>query len=379
MVTVSVFSRSIPLVAAFAILVSSAALGAERVNWLTGTPLRKKLEQSESIAWSGQPLREALSGFSQAHRVAVLIDRRVDPGQPMEVSLVDKPLADCLATVAESRGLGLSLCESVVYLGPPATAHRLRTIIELRKQELRERMGPQKLAWLQGKPWRWDDFATPRGLLADLAKEGRFEILGLESVPHDLWAGADLPPLGFVERLSLVLAQFDYTWRWGPGEREIQIEPMPAEVWLERSYPGGSKAEELAQKLAKALPGAATRISEGKVVVRATVEQHEQIDSGVIRTPKASATNEESLERRTFTLTATNQSVKSILDTLKENVGLELRVDATRLRQSGRTLDKLVSVKVKEATLDETLKAVLTPAGLSFRRTGKSVEIEPAE
>jgi hypothetical protein len=89
--------------------------------------------------------------------------------------------------------------------------------------------------------------------------------------------------------------------------------------------------------------------------------------------------SEESLERRTLTLTATNQPLKTILDSLKQQLGLELRIDAARLRQSGRSLDMLVSVKVKEASLDETLKAALSPARLTFRRTGKVVEIEPAE
>lgn len=349
--------------------------GAERVNWLTGPALRKKLEQRESIAWSGQPLRDAVEGFSQAHRVAVLIDRRIDPGQPMEVSLVDTPLSDCVTAVAESRKMGVSFCESVIYFGPPATARRLRTIVELRKEELRQRPGPQRLAWLQGRPWQWDDFATPRDLLEELAKEGKVEIKGLDLVPHDLWAGAELPPLGLVERLALVLTQFDYTWQWDPGGAAIQIVPMPADVWLERSYPGGGKPQELAERLTRALPGVQVSVAEGKIVVLGLVEQHEQIDSA--RTPKASAASEESLERRTFTLAATNQSVKSILNTLKDNTGLELRIDAAKLRQSGRSLDMLVSVKVKEASLDETLKAVLSPAGLSFKRTGKIVEIEP--
>jgi hypothetical protein len=319
-----------------------------------------------------------LEGFSRTQKVAVMIDRRIDPGQPLQASLTNTPLAELLAAVAESRGLGVSLFESVVYVGPPATTRRLRTIAEMRKGELNQLNTRQRLAWLQGRAWRWEDLATPRELLGELAKEGKFEIKGLEMVPHDLWSGADLPPLGMTERLTLVLAQFDYTYRLDPAAAAIQLERMPAEVWVERTYPGGSKAEELAEKLAAALPGVTARVADGKLVVRGLVEQHEQIASGVIRPPKPAAGSEESIDRKTFTLTATNQSVKAILESLQQQVGLELKYDAAKLEKSGRSLDMLVSVVVKNATLDETLKAVLSAAGLTFRRTNKVVEIEAA-
>jgi hypothetical protein len=363
-----------------AIAVASLAqlpLAAERVNWLTGPALRKKLEARESIAWSGQPLRVALEGFSRSHKVALLIDRRVDPGQPLEASIANASLAELFTSVAANRGLGVSFFESVVYLGPPDTARRLRTVVQLRKEELSQLPTRPRLAWLQARAWSWQDFATPRELLQELAQEGKFEIQGLQRVPHDLWSGADLPPLGMAERLTLVLAQFDYTFRLDASAAIVQIEPMPEEVWLERTYAGGGKATELAEKLA-ALPGVTARVSDGKVVVRGLAEQHEQIVSGTVRAPQAAPVGEESLERKTFTLTATNQPVKTILESLQRQLGLELKIDAAAVRRAGRSLDMLVDVKVKDATLDETLKAVLTPAGLQFRRDGKVVAVAPA-
>ncbi len=71
--------------------------------------------------------------------------------------------------------------------------------------------------------------------------------------------------------------------------------------------------------------------------------------------------------------------MKVILGSLQQQVGLELKYDAAELQKAGRSLDMLVSVTVKNASLDETLKAVLDPAGLKFRRMNKVVEIEAAE
>jgi hypothetical protein len=116
----------------------------------------------------------------------------------------------------------------------------------------------------------------------------------------------------------------------------------------------------------------------GKIVLRGTLEQHEAMASGVIKTPKADVNSEDLLERKTFTLSATNQPVKAILESLKRQLNLELVIDTVKIRQAGRSLDKLVSVKVKDAPLDETLTAVLTPADLKFTRRGKTVEITAA-
>lgn len=354
------------------------ALAAEKVNWLTGTAFRNKLQQRESLGWSGRPLRDAFEGFARAQRLAIVIDRRVDPGQPLEASLAQMPISELLISVAEERGLGVSFFEPVLYIGPPNTVRRLRTIVAMRKEELNQLPNAQRLAWVQARTWQWDDLATPRELLGQLGKEGKFEIEGLDAIPHDLWAGVDLPPLGMVERLSLVLAQYDLTFsQQGPGK--IKLEPMLAEVWMEKSYNLAGKPEEVAGKLAAALPGADVRVEKGKVVVRGLVEQHEQIEAGSVKTTKPAVAADEPLERRTFTLTATNKPVRTVLEFLKQQLGLDLRVDAEKLRQSGKSLDMLISVSVKDARIDATLKAVLDPAGLKFRREDKVVHIEAAD
>lgn len=40
-----------------------AALAVEKMNWLTGPAFRNKLQQRESVGWSGRPLRDAFEGF----------------------------------------------------------------------------------------------------------------------------------------------------------------------------------------------------------------------------------------------------------------------------------------------------------------------------
>jgi hypothetical protein len=60
---------------------------------------------------------------------------------------------------------------------------------------------------------------------------------------------------------------------------------------------------------------------------------------------------------------------------------LELRFDVDReaLRNAGVSLDTLVSLQVRDATLDELLEHILRPAGLSFERYGNAVRVGTGE
>jgi hypothetical protein len=135
----------------------------------------------------------------------------------------------------------------------------------------------------------------------------------------------------------------------------------------------------LAERLAAALPEAEVRVANGQVVVRGLIEDHEVIGSGGFRTSRRIVKPDDGLERKTFTLTATNQPAGVILERLRQQLNLEIQVDAAALKRAGKSLDTLVNVATKEATLDATLEAILSPAGLKFRREDRLIYVEPGE
>ena len=59
------------------------------------------------MTWSGQPLRPALGDLARLQQTAVFLDRRVDPGQPMDFTQRDATLEDLLSRLAEQLDLGL--------------------------------------------------------------------------------------------------------------------------------------------------------------------------------------------------------------------------------------------------------------------------------
>ena len=260
-------------------------------TWLTGEKLRQQLDEKVGITWSarsGIPLRQALIHLSQAQQVAIMLDRRVDPDQKIELTSDDVSLDATLKLIASKLSIGVAQVGSVIYFGPEATARRVRTLSMLRHDEALRLPSAPRSRFLQMRAWRWDDLAMPRDLLAALASECHVEIQGTERIPHDLWAGADLPPLNLTDRLTLVAAQFDLTFAIDPTGESVSLVEMPATVEISHSYPfsvaavGGSA---VIAKLSKALPGAHLQMSEGKLLVRGRAEDQDFVAAALAGKP----------------------------------------------------------------------------------------------
>ncbi len=312
----------------------------------TAAALAQRLRAPAAVFWSGDPLRRAVTQLCAGQGVAVLIDRRVDPEQGLQLRAAGVPLEEVLLRVAEAKGLGLALLGPVVYLGPPHAAALVRPLSQVRSAEAKRLPAEASNALLRLDRLQWDDFATPRALLGQLARSGGLAVAGLDRVPHDLWAAADLAPLSLVDRLTLIAIQFDLTFEIAPDGASVALVPIPDE--LEAVPPARAAAKTSApRRLAPAHRSAPGRRSVGPAEVR-------------------------------FTQKRTRGPVGVLLGQLAEKLGLELRIDRDAIEAAGISLDQTVSFGVANATADELLEALLTPAGLAFRRTGKVLQVFPA-
>jgi len=343
---------------------------------LTGVQFDRQMQQVVGATWSGVPLREAIRDFCETQRVAVLLDRRVDPGQELRLVAADLPLRRALERIATDRGLGITLVGPVIYFGPPEVAAKLRTLAALRDEEVRRLPPAAQRKFLLPEPLEWDDFATPRELLEGLARQAGLSLAGLERVPHDLWAGAELPPLSLVDRLTLVAVQFDLTFAVSPQGDAIALVPLPDEIGLVRSYPGGSRPQQVAEKYAALAPEARIKVAGSTVWVKALLEDHERL-SGTRRTtpppqrPPARGPAETRIER----FRVAEVPVGAVLEGVCRRLGLQLVIDEKSLAAAGASLDRRVSVQVEKATVDELLEAIVRDTPLTIRRRGSVVEL----
>ena len=129
------------------------------------------------------------------------------------------------------------------------------------------------------RSWQWNDLTTPQDLLDELAQEASIQWRGAEQIPHDLWPLADLPPLAWADRLTMVLAGFDLTFRVAPDGETVEIVPWPAldKIVYQKRYPGSQQAKSLAKKLGEQFAQSKITVAGNDLLITGRYEDHVQI------------------------------------------------------------------------------------------------------
>jgi len=357
-------------------LLPAVAGAAEAKHWLTGSALEQQLKRPVSVTWSQISLRRALRSLARSQNVSILLDRRIDPSQQLDLSLADEPLETVFQQIAQRQSIGVSHLGPVTYFGPKTTADRLRTVASMRRDEARAMPPALRQRLLQARAWHWDTLATPRELLAALADESGVKLNGLAAIPHDLWPAADLPPLAWVDRLSLLAAEFGLTFEFEPSGNALRLVPIPDKVSIRRSYRTGGRSQELAQRWREQLPQAAVRAEGDQVTVEGRLEDLEFAARSLDNKPDKQTTV--ASRKQVYELSIEKLPLRSVLKYLEKNLNLEIEYDQPAIDRADISLDQLVSFKVKGASLEQLLSAALSPAGLSFRLNERHVRIVPA-
>lgn len=312
---------------------------ADRVDWATGTVFLKKLAEPVNLLWAEFPLRQAIGSLSHARKVAILIDRRVDPNQKLNISLNGVPLESALRTIAERQGLSFARLGTIVYLGPPSAADHLRATMATLERDIRQSTPATKRKYRQLRKLSWEDLATPRDLLAQLGEESKLKISGLDLVPHDLWAAADLPAMPLVDRLALIAVQFDLAFKVGNQGESLELVPQSVEV---KRQPETTRAKSK-------------------------------------RTPVATKTPPSVEWTRIDRISIQEKPLGAVLEQLAIRLNLELKMDRAAIQTAGISIDQRVSVRLENTTIDELLRQLLKPTRLTFERHERVVEIVPAK
>jgi hypothetical protein len=305
-----------------------AAVGTrDPIEWRTGAELQKQLTARISIQWKEAELRPRLESLSADQRVAVFLDRRIDPSQKFDFARTGVTLEDLFGEVAGAAQAAREKVGSVIYIGPPPTAAALAKALLQRRKDVSRR---GSLGRARPQPLRWDELAEPRQLLDDIARQHQLTIVNPEAVPHDLWPAADLPPLSLAEQLTLLLAGFDLTFEVSSDGRQLRFVPLSIDA----------------------------------------------IAAPVSRRPGGKAAAKESSPGNTsYTLTVTNESAGAVVSKVAERLGRQLQCSAS-VREK---LATKVNLKVSDASLDELMDKTLTPLGLAYRLTEETLEVAEKE
>jgi hypothetical protein len=327
----------------------------------------------DDVVWSaGTPLRQALATLARAQNVAIMLDRRIDPGSAIELSVRNASVREVLEQLAAQCAAVPTYLDGVVYIGPRATTIHLASIAQERRAEA-ERL-PRGLAQrvTAKRAWRWDDLAEPRALVAELAREADVEVENTQQLPHDLWPALELPALPWTDRMTLVLAGFGLTFTLDEG-RTVRLTPLPTPEVVSRTYPAILSSSQV-ETIKSLFPQATIDERGSQVELAGTPDEHERLKQLLQRQTSGRAPGRAG-GKAVYTLKVNQQPIQAILKTLERQVGVKFQIGA----DVAERLDTRVSFDVHEVPLSELLDAALAPAGLDHRREGDTIVIAPRE
>ncbi len=359
-----------------------------------GPAFRRSLAATvPGVTWKNVPLRTLLREIERNYGLAVLRDRRIDPTQRPEIALSNVAARDMLATLAAGVGAEVRIVGDAAFLVPPEQAAFLRTLAELRRQELASSAGPpaRRTTLARADVVRWSDLTSSAEVLRTVADRFGLTVENPEALPHDLWPGAILPGVTAAEALTMVLVQFDLTFAWSADLRSIRLAPLPAdrkEIALKRVlFSRELPPEKAAVAWEGQVPGIAAEPEAGRIAVTGTVEQFEALERTLptgrpAATPRGPKPGDPKppdvppLSRRRFTLAVARVPASAVMAKLEES-GVEFEYDAAALKSGGVDLDAPVTFDLRNATVDEFLKALFAPIGAAFEFRGVTVTLRP--
>ncbi|MEX2287918.1 MAG: hypothetical protein WD648_12565 [Planctomycetaceae bacterium] len=352
---------------------------------LVDASFQRALRAPISGSWNNVELRRILRGIADERNISILVDRRIDPTTVRSVDLNNVPLVQGLETIASGSRATICTTDSTVVIGPPASLSKLRTLIQIRDDEMFASAShvseTRRFELVKPTTIHYGDLESPRGLVGRIAGDYALAVDGLEKIPHDLWAGATLPEVDAVTALSLVLNQFDLTFEWTNAGRGIRIVPVPDVVAIERVYtPRNQSPAEAAEAWKNQIEGLTTAVKGRQVIVSGTVEQHAAVAALLNPGRKVGSTptppRPVPLSRQRFTLTLQRISVE-VLMTKLEDKGIHFDFDREALTAAGIDLKTPISIDVKQAPADDFFHAIFDPLKLSFTIDDSTVSLKP--
>lgn len=339
------------------------------IAWRTNEDFRRQLDSTIGFQWESNPIRQGLHSLATNQRVAIWLDRRVDPGFEVDLLVSDATFGEALQRVGSEIGGGVSFVGSVAYVGSKPVTGKLATLAAIRRDEVKQLPTAARTRFATSAPWTWETLTTPRELLSQLALLAGAKVINIELIPHDLWPAGDLPAMSLTDRMTLLLAGFDLTFEIARDGTAIRLTPIPQHVSIERSYSPRASLNATTATIAEAFPGVGIRKDGARLMITGTFEEHEVI--GRLARGETIRRAETTPGSKRFDLRVENQPIGAIIKAIAEREALQLRMDPA----SQAKLQQRISLDVKQLTLEELLDRALMSTGVTHRIEGGELHL----
>ncbi|MFH1303934.1 MAG: hypothetical protein ABIK07_22975 [Planctomycetota bacterium] len=320
--------------------------------------------------------------------ISIILDRRIDPSLKLKLDLQNLTLEQGLQKLAALANAKTEVVGSTIYIGPEKAVSKLKTLLELKSEELAALAdsGAELKSRLQfltrNKTFHYQDLDQPSDILRQIAAAYQITINNGNQIPHDLWTHGTLTSVNAIEALSLILIQFDLTYRWEEQATQIQLIPIPDTVTIEKTYtPRGSSVVAVTRRLKETFPELSVASSGKTITVSASSELHEKIEQFL--NPGANSRNTMPqkvdaipVQRRKFTLRVKNVPLLAIMKKLEQS-GIEFEYDEDQLAAAGIDLGQQIDISVNEANAQEFFDSLFRSFKLKYQIEGTRVTLIP--
>ena len=252
----------------------------EPSSFKTGRDLQTALATSISWFSIGSELGNQLRDLQAQTDVVILRDRRIDPHRPVSVKTDFAPRVQVLNQISSAIPDGAyCVTENFACVGPADAMHRLPISLRYNDDQvntLRKKIDAASFRRLTAKvDASWEQLSEPRQMLLDHAMTAGVVIENPDAIPHDVWAETRLPRMSFAELATLILNEFDLTFRLAGDRAELTIIPVDPDEILDHRYLVGSKLKATVMAAwQNRIPDIRMKWTGSNVTVTATLQQH---------------------------------------------------------------------------------------------------------
>lgn len=361
-----------------------AILNREAQKYLTNQKFRRALSRPFSASWSNVGIRAIITRIRNTQNISIILDRRIDPSNKVKLDIQNLTLEQGLKNLASKVHAKIAVIGSTIYIGPKQEVSNLKTLLELRRTELlhltktNSKLKSRQSFLLQRRTFHYQDLDKPADILKKITDAYQISVKNQNLIPHDLWAHGTLASVNANEAISLILIQFNLTYRWNQQESQIDIMPIPKSVTIRKLYtPRGKSAALQINRLKEKFPNITVALVDKKIAVNASIELHEQVEllldpgslTNIRKQPKPKAIP---IKRRRFTLRVKKVPVQAIMNKLEQS-GIEFIYDNRQLTEAGIDLNQKIDITVNEAGAQTFLDALFSPLKMKYQIEGTKI------
>ena len=357
------YAMKYPLILAFfACLNLQFAEFANADNWKVGRLFRSSLTTNVRFQSTGT-IVDDLESLSRNTRVAIYLDREIDPSQKVDFPTAPQPLGKTFDDLAMKMNAESVIVGSFIYIAPREKAFRWLVLKNVLYYNY-SRLDPSIVEKLkETSELNWAPLATPRDIISVMASNCGLKISNPEMIPHDLWNSRNLPRLANGEQLVFLLSCMDRAMVIDSKTKTIQITKVEPEKVLTLRF---RKTD--SRKIQSILTS--SKLSQIKTVgrgedffVRGPLSES-LVLTDKMRPKKKWKTTIKPGSKNVFDLN-TDASRGGILATIANNRNVKLVVAP----DLGTLLKQKIKVQVKQATVEELLDVTLKGTGLRYQLT----------